>query len=85
MFNYDDVLDNNYNLDEIVQRIIKCEDKGEFMFVMREFNSDVLEKDEFEFNPNKDNNNGNNNSYLKQPSLQSILKNKNCINIFILS
>jgi hypothetical protein len=84
MFNCDDVLDNNYNLDEIVQRIIKCENKGEFMFVMKEFNFDVLQNDEFEFNPIKDNE-GNNNSYLKQPSLQSILKNKNSITIFILS
>ena len=84
MFNYDEVLDDNYNLDELVKRIISCEDKGEFMFLMKEFNSEVLCKENNEKNQIKENNYENNDSFSKTPSLHSILKNKNRINFFIL-
>ena len=75
MFNYDQGDDNCYNLEAIVHKILNCEDKDEFMDIMKDFDNEILMQN-FEYGEQMKNDEIKTQSITKQGSFQSILKNK---------
>ena len=85
MSSYEEAYDNDFNIQDIVAKIMNCDDKDDFMKIMNDFDKEILTDE----GRNKQNEQHEeklqwNYSNKTQNSLHSILKNKSGISIYFI-